>query len=272
MSAIRSISPTEAAKLQALQQAALLSVQKTAERANAAAEKARADAIAEAVRISAKASMKAQATAMKATEQAIEKAQAAAKKEAEKVAKAMERACEKSEEAIEKAIQKTAREAERAAAKTIREEEKELVRQIRATAHGVEKEEKATAAAAADAESIEWRVMVPSKNWDQAAFETKWSQALSVQEQRFAQAKGAAKMVRCPRKDERVAFVMNGEVVMRGHVLSEGFIFGVPTVQSEAEPGSEANEIAWVQITKVGLHEKVALSGGRTWAKMPLLL
>ena len=266
------ISPIQAAKVQALQVAALIAVQKTAERASAATEKATADALAEAARISAKASMKAQAAAMKATEQAIEKAQAAAKKEAEKVAKAMARACEKSEEAVEKAIQKTAREAERAAEKAARQEEEEIERHIRALAHASEQEEKAAAAAAADAEPIEWRVMLPAKRWDQAAYETKWSQALSVQEQRFAQAKGAAKMVRCPRKDERVAFVMNGEVVMRGHVLSEGFVFGVPAVQTETDPGIECNEIAWVQITKVGLHEKVAPSGPRTWAKMPLLL
>jgi hypothetical protein len=268
MSAIRSISPVEAAKVQALQQAALLTVQKTAIRANAAAEKAAADAMADAAR----ASMKAQAAAMKATEKAIEKAANAAKKSAEKVAKAMERANEKSEEAIEKALQKAAREAERAAEKEARQEEKELERQIRAIAHAAEQEEKAAAAAAADAETIDWRVMLPSKNWDQTVFEQKWSQAMSLQEQRFAQAKGAAKMVRCPRKDERVAFVMNGEVVMRGHVLSEGFVFGVPTLQTETDPGVETTEIAWVQITRVGLHEKVAPSGPRTWAKMPLLL
>ena len=262
------ISPIQAAKIQALQKAALLTVQKTAERAKAATEKATADAIAEAAR----ASMKAQVASMKATEKAIEKAATAAKKGSEKIAKAMERANEKSEEAIENALQKTARDAERAANKAAREEEKELERLIRATAHAAEQEEKAAAAAAADAESIDWRVVMPSKNWDQAAFESKWSQAMTSQEQRIAQTKGAAKMVRCPRKDERVAFVMNGEVVMRGHVLSEGFVFGAPTVQTETDPGIECNEIAWVQITKVGLHEKVAPSGPRTWAKMPLLL
>jgi predicted RNA-binding protein len=128
---------------------------------------------------------------------------------------------------------------------------------------------------ASSRQEVEWRVIINADNWDQSKYEREW--AMRPEQKRFAQTKGTARMVVVPRKNERINFVMKGEIVMRGYVESEGFIQGEIHKEEHScvkgtlrdRPWDHINEYAWVKITEVGLNEPIKRTGQRTWAKMP---
>ena len=113
--------------------------------------------------------------------------------------------------------------------------------------------------------------MLSSKLWDQSVYEHKWYTDPSARV--FAQSKGRAVMRTCPSKDDEVWFVLRGHVVMKGVVLTDGFIDGdehkthacnLGTVRAHAE----LSQYASVKITEVGLAQRIAPSGQRTWAQV----
>ena len=87
------------------------------------------------------------------------------------------------------------------------------------------------------------------------------------------QSKGQCRMVTCPKQADLVSFVYRGKIVMRGRVISEGFVNGTEhQVHScnlgDTRPHSVPQEYAKVKITDVGLSESIRKTGQRTWAKM----
>ena len=116
-----------------------------------------------------------------------------------------------------------------------------------------------------------WRVMINPKLWDQAAYERIW---LSHPEVRtLAQAKGKARMVRCPKLGDSVSFVLKGEIVMKGIMISDGFLAGTEHQEHSCHRGMERThaehpEFGWVKITEIlEVPEKIRRTGQRTWAR-----
>ena len=116
-----------------------------------------------------------------------------------------------------------------------------------------------------------WRVMLSPKLWSQTAYEHMWMTDPSARV--FAQSKGRAVMRICPSKDDEVWFVLRGHVVMKGTVVSDGFVEGdahrshpcnIGSIRTHAEP----TEYATVNITAVGLSDAIAPSGQRTWVQV----
>lgn len=116
-----------------------------------------------------------------------------------------------------------------------------------------------------------WRVMLSVKLWNQAKYEEQWRALPECK--RIAQSKGRAKMVILPEKGDTVKFILQGRVVMKGTIESDGFISGTAHREhscntGDSRPHSEVDEFAWVQISEIGLSEPVSKSGQRTWLKL----
>jgi len=115
-----------------------------------------------------------------------------------------------------------------------------------------------------------WRVMLSSKLWDQAAYERNW---LSQPEVPLAQSKGKARMVRCPKLGNSVSFVLKGRIVMRGIMVSDGFLAGTEHQEHSCNRGlervhAEHPEFASVRITEIlKVPEEIRKTGQRTWAR-----
>ena len=119
--------------------------------------------------------------------------------------------------------------------------------------------------------AVNWRVMLSSKLWDQAAYERNW---LSQPEVRtLAQSKGTARMVHCPKLGDSVSFVLKGGIVMRGIMVSDGFQTGTEHQEHSCNRGlerahAEHPEFASVRITEIlKVPEEIRKSGQRTWAR-----
>ena len=80
-------------------------------------------------------------------------------------------------------------------------------------------------------------------------------------------------MVRCPKKEDRVVFVLKGNIIMEGVVDSDGFENGKYHQLHSCNlggnrPHAEMEEFVWINITSVDLSQPVKKSGQRTWAKI----
>lgn len=116
-----------------------------------------------------------------------------------------------------------------------------------------------------------WRVMLSSKLWNQSAYEHMWHTNPSARV--FAQSKGRARMRVLPTTRDEVWFVLRGHVVMKGVVLTDGFMEGddhkthecnIGAIRAHATP----SHYAYVKITEIGLAHAIAPSGQRTWAQV----
>jgi hypothetical protein len=115
-----------------------------------------------------------------------------------------------------------------------------------------------------------WRVIINKELWDQVQYEGKFY--THPEERRFAQSKGWARMRNVPQKGDIVLFVIDGVIRMSGIVESEGFLYGndhqrSPYNTGESRRHAENPEFAWVNINKIGLHQKIRKTGQRTWTK-----
>ena len=72
--------------------------------------------------------------------------------------------------------------------------------------------------------NINWRVILNSKLWDQKLYENDW--IINKEIRRIAQSKGNCKIVNCPVLNDTVDFVINGKIVMKGIIETDGFIIG----------------------------------------------
>jgi hypothetical protein len=118
--------------------------------------------------------------------------------------------------------------------------------------------------------------MLSSKLWrqytvgDKKGYEELWHE---MPEQKFiAQSRGKARMIELPKKNDKVAFVYKGEIVMKGIVLSEGFEDGNMHKKHSCNvgnlrPHAENLEFARVEVEEVGLHIPIKPTGQRTWLK-----
>ena len=119
-----------------------------------------------------------------------------------------------------------------------------------------------------------WRVMLNKKLWKQDNYEAKWK---DPETRRLAQSKGAGRMVKCPKKGDRVAFVYAGVIVMVGFIDEDGFVSGQNHQRhscndGEKRPHAEMNEFTWIDIKRVGLSQPIRTTGQRTWATLPIEL
>lgn len=119
-----------------------------------------------------------------------------------------------------------------------------------------------------------WRVMINKKLWDVDAFRKDWKHPLTIQ-----QSKGRAVMRVRPVRDDKVVFVCQGKIVMRGVVVSDGFVSGVGhqrdvynrgAVREHAEPTEYADvQITWVFQGAIEEMEEVPeWKGQSTWCKI----
>ena len=122
----------------------------------------------------------------------------------------------------------------------------------------------------------QWRVMLSAKLWRQhtignkKGYEDLWHEM--PQEKFIAQSKGAARMVELPKKDDKIAFVYKGEIVMKGIVLSEGFEQGDMHTRHSCNEGTHRPhadnlQFARIEVKEVGLHIPIKPTGQRTWLK-----
>ena len=118
--------------------------------------------------------------------------------------------------------------------------------------------------------STVWRVMLSHKLWDQEQYECNFASQPSI-----AQAKGARRMVVCPKKGDPVVFVIRGKMRMRGFVDSDGFVEGTdhqtdPCNIGDHRPHAEPKEFARVTVTEIGLCQDIRRTRQATWAKIVL--
>jgi hypothetical protein len=114
-----------------------------------------------------------------------------------------------------------------------------------------------------------WRIVLNPKLWDLEGYMRDWSPEAPP----LAQSKGNCRMASVPEKGDGVVFVCKGRVVMRGTVLSDGFVEGA--VHQEANPYNRGSlrlhtatpAFAWIRVEEVGLESPYPPSGQRTWAK-----
>ena len=90
---------------------------------------------------------------------------------------------------------------------------------------------------------------------------------------RLAQSKGALPMKERPKKGDRVVFVMKRQIVMRGNVDSDGFVYGTDhrehsCIMGTTRSHTNTDEFAWIKITDFGLSEEIKNTGQRTWVKL----
>ena len=121
--------------------------------------------------------------------------------------------------------------------------------------------------------TVNWRVMLNKKLWKQESYVKKFTADPEVRA--LAQSKGAGRMVKCPKKGDRVAFVCAGEIVMVGCIDSEGFISGRwhqkhSCNDGENRPHADVEEFAWVHVKKImDTPKPIRITGQRTWATLP---
>jgi len=119
-----------------------------------------------------------------------------------------------------------------------------------------------------------WRVMLNPSRWNQAKYENDFYERPELR--RLAQSKGMCRMIYCPKKGDLVSFVLKGKIIMKGIVDSDGFQTGLDHQEDASNIGdfrihAMLPEFCAVNITEVGLSEKIRFTGQRTWAKMPQL-
>lgn len=118
-----------------------------------------------------------------------------------------------------------------------------------------------------------WRVMINKAFWDVDGFCQDWKHPLTIQ-----QSKGRAVMRVRPVRDDKVVFVCQGKIVMRGVLVSDGFVSGVGhqrdvynrgAVREHAEPTEYADvRIDTVYHTDNPGAKAVRPTGQRAWAKI----
>lgn len=119
---------------------------------------------------------------------------------------------------------------------------------------------------------MHWRVLLNSKLWNQKAYAALWN--ANPEERILSQSKGGRIMKVCPQEGDHVSFVLQGVVVMRGVVLSNGFERGVEHQTHACNKGSERThaehpEYAQIEITTLcSGGEKVRRTGQATWARV----
>jgi hypothetical protein len=118
-----------------------------------------------------------------------------------------------------------------------------------------------------------WRVIINPKIWNMGEFVLKYSMEQDASKKIINQSKGKARMVKCPKSGDNVWYVIKGKIVMKGVVVSDGFISGEAHKNDLFNMGdirehSEVMEYAAVFINEVGLSEPIRNTGQRTWVKM----
>ena len=112
-----------------------------------------------------------------------------------------------------------------------------------------------------------WRVLINPKYWDYNKYERNWVEGSTI-----SQSKGRARMVKVPRKGDRVLFVIKGMIKMKGIVVSEGFVQGEEHIEDPYNTlhsiHREVRIFAVVQILQVGLSEPIRFMGQTTWIKL----
>ena len=125
---------------------------------------------------------------------------------------------------------------------------------------------------------LHWRVMLSKKLWAQLKFSEDAQDADSPLRKGFAQSRGRAAMKTLPSAGDKVSFVWDGTIVMRGTITSDGFLDGDlhQTQHTEYMKAAKAahqgpTKYALLDITEV-LEEPAPIrhTGQATWIQMPV--
>ncbi len=114
--------------------------------------------------------------------------------------------------------------------------------------------------------------MLNGSLWDQAKFTEQWKKG---EKQLLAQSRGKAPMVALPARGDQVVFVLKGKIVMRGCLISDGFVRGTAHQNDSNNLGdqrthAEHEEFAWILINNISEEpQSVPRTGQRTWLKVP---
>jgi hypothetical protein len=123
---------------------------------------------------------------------------------------------------------------------------------------------------AATATPKTWRVVINTTFWDLDRFMLEWSPGTIIH-----QSKGALPMVRVPARGDTVVYVSSMAIVMRGTVISDGFLEGTAhqedpyirvTTSGTRSYYTETPLYADIQIDNVYLDLPALRSGQATWA------
>jgi hypothetical protein len=114
-----------------------------------------------------------------------------------------------------------------------------------------------------------WRVMLSSKEWNQKKYEQNWRNLPETRH--LPQSMGTTRPKIPPKRGDVVYFVFKQKIVMKGKVCSDVENGNCHQIHScnigTNRPHSASTELIWIDITEVGLSERVRITGQQTWIK-----